>query len=110
MAKAALAADSTLALAPEVQTELLSQAGRELLGDQQGLVELRAGLGAKEARIEEVTTRNSAERSALSMTRVDLVGADSFEAAARYENVRTQLESLYAITARSSQLSLVDFL
>ncbi|MBE9635921.1 flagellin [Salipiger mangrovisoli] len=110
VAKAALATDVSLGLAPEVQTELLSQAGRELLGHQQGLVELRAGLGAKEARIEEVTARNAAERTALSMTRVDLVGADSFEAAARYENVRAQLESLYAITARSSQLSLVDFL
>lgn len=110
VAKAALATDDTLALAPEVQTELLSQAGRELLGHQQGLVEMRAGLGAKEARIEEVTARNAAERTALSMTRVDLVGTDSFEAAARYENVRAQLESLYAITARSSQLSLVDFL
>lgn len=110
VAKAALATDDTLALAAEVQTELLSQAGRELLGHQQGLVELRAGLGAKEARIEEVSTRNAAERTALSMMRVDLVGADSFEAASRYENIRAQLESLYAITARSSQLSLVDFL
>lgn len=110
VAKAALATDDTLALAPEVQTALLSQAGRELLGHQQGIVELRAGLGAKEARIAEIATRNAAERSALSMMRVDLVGTDNFEAATRYETIRTQLESLYAITARSSQLSLVDFL
>ncbi|MCA0995405.1 flagellin [Alloyangia pacifica] len=110
VAKAALATDATLGLAAPVQTELLSEAGRELLGHQESLVELRAGLGAKEARIEQVIARNAAERTALNLTRLELVGADEFEVAAKYENVRVQLESLYAITARSSQLSLVDFL
>lgn len=74
------------------------------------MVETRAGLGAVENRIEEATARNSAERTATSMARLELVGADQFETATRYENTRAQLESLYAITVRSSRLSLVEYM
>ena len=73
------------------------------------MVELRAGLGALEARIEETTTRNAAETTAMSLARLDLVGIDQFDTAARYENTRSQLEALYAITVRSSRMSLTEF-
>ena len=74
------------------------------------MVELRSGLGALQQRIEETSTRNSAERAATTIARVELVGTDQFETATRYENTRAQLESLYAITVRSSRMSLVGFL
>lgn len=110
LALAALAADGTLALDESVQSEMLAKAGRDLLGAQKPIVELRAGLGALEARIEETQTRNSAERTAGSLAKLDLVGADPYETAARYETIRGQLESLYAITARSQRLSLAEYL
>ncbi|CUH79690.1 flagellin [Tropicibacter naphthalenivorans] len=107
---AALSTDGSLGLSQDVQVEMLAKAGRDLLGAQQGMVELRAGLGALEARVEETTARNSAERTATSIAKLDLVGADAYETATRYETIRTQLESLYAITARSQRLSLAEFL
>lgn len=110
MLKAALSTDATLALDPALQVEMLSSAGRELLSAQSDVVEMRAGLGSLEARLEETTTRIAAERSATSSARLDLVGADQYETAARYENIQSQLESLYAITARSQRLSLAEFL
>ncbi|KUF09591.1 flagellin [Pseudoponticoccus marisrubri] len=110
LAMAALAADGTLALDGKVQVELLAKAGRDLLAAQQDVVELRAGLGALEARIEETTARNASERTATQLARLDLVGADQYEAATRYETIRAQLESLYAITARSQRLSLAEYL
>lgn len=110
VAKAALAADETLALTAETKTALISHAALELQGAEARMVETRAGLGAVENRIEEATARNSAERTATSMARLELVGADQFETATRYENTRAQLESLYAITVRSSRLSLVEYM
>lgn len=108
--KAALATDPSLGFAPALQVEMLSSAGRDLLGAQTEVVQMRAGLGALEARLEETTVRIAAERSATSTARLDLVGTDQYETAARYESIRTQLESLYAITARSQRLSLAEFL
>ncbi len=110
LAMSALAGDASLGLSLNVQIDLLTTAGRDLLAAQQPIVELRAGLGALEARVEESTTRNATERTATSLARLDLVGTDQYETATRYENVRSQLESLYAITARSQRLSLAEYL
>lgn len=110
MVMAALATDGTLALSQDVQIEMLTTAGQDLLAAQQDIVELRAGLGALEARVEETTARNSAEYTATNIARLDLVGTDQYYTASRYENIRGQLESLYAITARSQRLSLAEYL
>lgn len=110
MVMAALATDGTLGLSQNVQIEMLTTAGQDLLAAQQDVVELRAGLGALEARVEETTARNSAEYTATNIARLDLVGTDQYYTASRYENIRGQLESLYAITARSQRLSLAEYL
>lgn len=110
LAKAALATDSSLALPENVKIELIGNAALDLQTAQAHMVELRSGLGALQQRIEETATRNSAERAATTIARVELVGTDQFETATRYENTRAQLESLYAITVRSSRMSLVGFL
>ncbi|EEX12761.1 flagellar hook-associated protein [Citreicella sp. SE45] len=110
LAKAALATDSSLALPENVKVELIGNAALDLQTAQAHMVELRSGLGALQQRIEETATRNSAERAATTIARVELVGTDQFETATRYENTRAQLESLYAITVRSSRMSLVGFL
>ncbi|WP_425097732.1 flagellin [Tropicibacter sp. S64] len=110
LAMAAVASNGGLGLDESVQVELLSKSGRDLLAAQKPIVELRAGLGALEARIEETKTRNAAERTATSKAKLELVGADPYETASRYEAIRGQLESLYTITARSQRLSLAEFL
>lgn len=110
LALAALAADNGLGLDLDVQVELLSQTGRDLLAAQQPLVDVRADLGTLEARIEDATARNSAETASLSLAKLDLIGTDQFETATNFESVRGQLESLYAITARSQRLSLAEYL
>ncbi|GGG78751.1 flagellar hook protein FlgL [Salipiger pallidus] len=109
-AKASLASDEGLAISTDEKVNLLFGAAIELQSAQGSMVEVRAGLGVLEQRIEEATTRNAAERTATSIARLDLVGIDEFETATRYENTRSQLESLYAITVRSSRMSLVGYL
>lgn len=92
------------------QTELLQTAGAALLsvGDRQ--TGMRASLGTVEAHIEMVSTQNATEISALEVVKSELLSVDPYTAASELEAIQTQLETLYATTARMSRLSLVDFL
>ena len=109
-AMAALAGDSGLGLAADVQRFLFLDAGTALMGTQAGITETRAGLGFVEERIEESLVRNSATKSSLEIAKSNMVGVDPFETATRLQNVQSQLESLYIVTARLSRLSLADYI
>ncbi len=110
MVMAALAADPAVNLDVPTQVDVLRAAGVEAQSAQENFTNMRARLGATEARIEDATARNAAEQTASSMAKLDLIGTDPYETASRYEDVRMQLESLYAITARSQRLTLTQFL
>ena len=71
---------------------------------------LAGRIGISEARIDEASTRNESESNALQVLKYDLLGVDAYDAATRMETAQNQLETLYAVTARLSRLSLVDFL
>lgn len=89
---------------------LAGASGEALIAARDGLVGLRAGVGDAEAAIERARVRNGAERAAADLARAALVEADPFRAAAELQAVQGQLETLYAITARLSRLSLTSFL
>ena len=110
LALAALVSEGALAGDISEQALLLKDAGSKLLsvGDQQTRV--RAKLGTVEAHIETVTTQTATEISALEIVKTELLSVDPYGAASELEAVQTQLETLYALTARMSRLSLVDFL
>jgi flagellar hook-associated protein 3 FlgL len=107
---AILATDSDLALDPDTQNTLLHEAGEGMLNNDHALTGLRADLGYAEQRIEEASARNGAARNGLEIARNELLGADPFETASRLEEVQFQLESLYAVTVRTSRLTLLSFL
>lgn len=92
------------------QADLAKRAGERLLEGATGRAQLAARLGTTEAQLDSAATRNAAETSALEIGRVDLIGVDSFETATRLEATQTQLETLYALTARMQRLNLVDYL
>ena len=110
LALAALVSDGALAGDIPEQAILLESAGGNLLsvGDKQ--TKVRANLGSVEAYIENVSTQTSAEISSLEIVRTELLSVDPYDTASEIEAVQTQLETLYALTARMSRLSLVDFL
>lgn len=109
-ATAALADQSPIAGNPDELAELVGRAGELLLTAQSGLIERQADVGAAEAKLAEAATRNAAERSALERARADLLSVDPYSTATELEAVQGQLETLYALTARLSRLSLTDFL
>jgi len=110
LAMAALLDRGALAGAPVARTDLARRAGQSLIASQTGRTDLAAGLGMVEAQIEAATARNAAESSTLQIARAAMVEVDPYESATRLEATQTQLETLYAITARLSRLNLMDFL
>jgi flagellar hook-associated protein 3 FlgL len=107
---AAIAADPSQGYPPDLQAELLSTAGENLISAQSKLTQIRADLGYAEERIDETATRIAAERTSLEYAKGELLAADPYETATRLESVQFQLESLYTATVRLSQLSLVGYM
>lgn len=106
----AVADDPALSLSQDVRREVITGQTDDLLNAQNGVLDLRAQLGFAEERIERATTRLGAERASLELARSDLIDVDPFETASTLEAVRLQLETLYSVTARTQNLSLVNFL
>ena len=107
---AILAGDQSLSVSSEDSQALMARAGEGLLGAQGQIAILRADLGHAEYRIEQATSRIASEIAGLETARNSLTAIDPFTSATELEAVQLQLETLYAITARSSRLSLVNFL
>lgn len=89
---------------------LARRAGETLVAGKGARADLAAGLGLAEGRIEAAAQRNESERFALELARSQMLDTDGYEAATRLETVETQIETLYAVTARLSRLTLADFL
>jgi len=99
-----------LALDTGQRAILTREMGTGLLAGQDGVTRLRAQLGFAEERIAQAQTRLDTEINSLGIARNDLLSVDIFKSAAALEQVQTQLETLYTITARTARLSLANFL
>jgi flagellar hook-associated protein 3 FlgL len=110
LAIAGIAADKTLTVNNTERSALLLAAGEGMLRNQDGLTSLRAQIGFAEARIDSMATRNASESVSLEYAKGTLLAADPYETATRLGEVQFQLQSLYAVTVKTSQLSLVNFL
>ena len=95
---------------PNMRKSLAEAAGTHLMQSQTQRLELSARLGVAEAQISATETRNSAEESALQIARNDLTSVDPYSTATKLQETQTQLETIYALTARMSHLSLLDYL
>lgn len=95
---------------PEARAALAEQAGATLLSAQPKLINTAATLGLAENRISTTAIRNASERSALELARNAIISADPYETATRLQDAQNQLETLFAVTARLSRLSLTDYL
>lgn len=109
-ALAALAGDPALGFPVDLQKDMVLAAGKGLTFDQTGVTGIRADLGYAQSRIEESSTRISAERTSFQIARTELLAIDPYETVTRLEDVQFQLQGLYTITSRLSRLSLTDYL
>ncbi len=109
-AAAALINDPAVALQPQDMRTFARLAGESLIAGTDALIQLSARIGVSESRIDTAVSRNMAEKLTLEMATAELVQADPFTLASELEAVQTNLETLYAVTARVSRLSLTDFM
>ncbi|WP_425044869.1 flagellin [Primorskyibacter sp. S87] len=109
-ALAALATDPAHNLNSAEQSKLLVTAGNRLTNDSTSIIEVRAEIGFIQQKIESAGAQNSATATSLQIARNTLLAVDPHVTAVRLQEAQLQLESLYAVTVRTSQLSLVRFL
>lgn len=109
-AVSALANDPAFGLTIEAQSELHALTAQDMLATQDNITALRAYVGSVEGRIDTVAARNAAELTSLKFAKTALLEVDPFETATQLEEVQFQLQSLYSVTVRMSQLNLVNFL
>ena len=107
---AALINDSAFSLPFGARQDMARLSAEALLTGHDRLTALAAHLGVSEGRIEAAQSRNAAELLAHEMAQADLIRSDPERLAMELEAVQSNLELVYAITARLSRLSLTDFL
>ena len=106
----AVSGDDSLTLTEGQRRELARTGAEALMSAAPSLAETQGAVGTSQERLDQTLTRLSGERDALSIARSDLVGADPYEAATRLEEAQARLETLYAVTARTSRLNLTEYL
>jgi flagellar hook-associated protein 3 FlgL len=90
--------------------DLAKRAGLTLINGQTDRSALQARVGLVEAQLDAAALRNDNEKSALQIARNGIVAADPYETASKLQESQSQLELIYAITARMSRLSLMDYM
>lgn len=91
-------------------SELFVSAGQSILDGQYALTSLQRQTGDVQAKLEREDLAAQSERVAVEQARAKIASVDPFEAAAELEAVQFQIETLYVLTARMSQLRLSDYL
>ena len=90
--------------------DLANAAAHRMLHSESEIIDIRARLGAAEGRIEEARVQTEATRTTLELEEGRLVNADPYATATEIEAVSLQLESLFLLTSRLSNLSLSNYL
>lgn len=106
----AIISDLATNLTVRDQGDLLQIAGIDLLAASAPTAQLGARIGSLQAAVVTGQARLESERSMLSIAQNNMENADPFETATRLEAVQTQLETHFTVTARLSQLSLVEYI
>ena len=108
-ALAALAGDLST-LDSDTKSDLLQDAGSRLIGSSAGLIAVQSRIGFIESEIVQTQVELNAQETALQMSKNDLISADPFDIASQLQSVQLQLETHYSVTARLSQISLLDYI
>lgn len=116
--RAALAALALAAIAGEPgmvpnaasEVEALGVAAERAISARDGLVRVRADIGLAEARIEEAAIAARARRAALDAAWNDVTLRDPYEAATRFQELETGLQTAFAVAARLARLDFAAYL
>ncbi len=110
LATAALLEADSLQLADDELALLAMSTGTGLADADGSLTLLRASVGSVEASIEEAHVQNEYETSSVEIWKNEILGVDEYRAATELQAAETQLQLLYTLTSRLSQMSLAGYL
>ena len=94
----------------ETMVATLDTAARGLIAADDSISDLRAQIGLGESRIENAIALNQAEKASFEQARGRMLGRDQYDVASELTRLESQLEMIYAMTARSTRLSLLNYL
>lgn len=89
---------------------LVRASGNRMIGAQDGIVKVSSELGSIEESVAQASVRNAATISSHTLARIGLIEADPYETAVALKETELSVQTLYALTARLSKLSLADYL
>lgn len=92
------------------QMEMLSAAGAAMLGAKEGLLDLRSAVGVTQQALEHAKATRTAEKDTLDLARNAIMTVDPVEAASVFQALETQLQTIFTVTARLSELSYVRYM
>ncbi len=110
MAMAALVSRGVLAGQYDQQLKLMSSGAQVLLDNETGLVAEMARVGLAQQRTDEAQAENASSISILTISRNEIRRADPYETSVALTEAQSRLDSLFAVTARLSNLKLVEYL
>ena len=110
LAMAVVGSDASNFSGPVVQSDLLREAGKISIQATADIIELRETLGFSEGRIEAEKVRNQAMSVVFELEHSAILSADPYETVTKFEALQGQLQTIYTVTARLSNLSLTNFL
>lgn len=105
-----LASSSDIPLDIQSIRSIISDASETLISSEDDIITMQSIVGNEQARIEYASNRLNIESSSFSIARNEMVASDPYETATKLEEAQIQLQSLYILTARTSRLSLSEFL
>ncbi|PTX57599.1 flagellar hook-associated protein 3 FlgL [Litoreibacter ponti] len=110
LAMTALVAEDASVLSPSDERAVLAQVGENLIAVEDDLTALQRDIGLSQGVLEQEGVAADVERNSISLAVSEIENVDQFETASALEAVQYQIETLYVLTARTSQLRLTDFL
>ncbi|TRW95962.1 hypothetical protein FNJ84_14030 [Paracoccus sp. M683] len=100
----AIAADST------AQLRLIERTGEKLRSNDGALLDEMGRVGLLESLADRFSTEHTNALAIAEIGRANLITADPFQTATALQEVQTQMQTLYTLTARLSGLRLVEYL
>lgn len=109
-ATAAIVANGTLAGNQTEQMALLSAAGNAMLAAKEDVLDLRTSVGILQETVENGKAERTSERETLDLARGKIVAVDPLEAASTFQTLEVQLQAIYTVTSRISNLRFVNYM
>ncbi|TJZ92602.1 hypothetical protein FA743_06975 [Paracoccus gahaiensis] len=110
LATTAIVARGTLAAVPDQRLQLLVLGGNMMVAADTAVLGEMGRVGQAQQTVERAQVASGASLTTLERGRGDLLRADPMETTAALTEVQSQLEAIYAVTARLSRLKLTEFL